>query len=308
MRADRIIIFSLRYISDIWEDGGMPRSRIKFNVLVMILLYPVISGSQSLASSYDTTLVTTFHQGNRTYQVTFLETGQHNVAWSADLVMRWRSSGGAKWHEVSRIKGVRLEKAVKLPTRNGYVDALIISSPGGSAQWISAVLIKRKPPRLRLLLHGEWDKGGFSYRFDRKNRLLGLTFHYSRFHIDVEQVKADGHIFTARDVNWGPARYRFRHGLAYVDTVAEKDASLIDLLLAFGADDYLGVKYIQNADQRSASFNVIEAVIFSPIGILRDKTPPELRSAKRLKAVIDYGKTPYDETKIVDLQPVDESK
>ena len=81
-----------------------------------VLLYPVISGSQSLASSYDTTLVTTFHQGNRAYQVTFLETGQRNVAWSADLVMRWRMSGGAKWHEVSRIKGVRLEKAVKLPT------------------------------------------------------------------------------------------------------------------------------------------------------------------------------------------------
>lgn len=279
-------------------------SRIKFNVFLMILLYSAISDSHAAVATCYTTLVTMFDQGNRTYQVTFLETGQRDVAWPSDLVMRWKSPSRGKWHEVSRIKGVRFENAVKLPTRSGTVDALVVSSPGGSAQFVSVILIKKNQPRLKLLLNRELDKGSFSYRFDRNNRLLGLTFHYYRWHVDVEQGKADGHVFTARDVNWNPAMYRFHHGLAYVDAAAEKDTNLVDLLLAFGADDYLGVKYIHNADQRSTSFNVIQAVIFSPIGILREKTPPELRSAKRLKAVIGYGKTPYDETKIIDLQPV----
>lgn len=280
------------------------KARFKIGILavVMFLSYPVIFCSHSAAAPSDTTLVMAFNQGNRIYQVTFLETGQHDVAWPVDLVMRWRPSGGAKWHEVSRIKGVRLEKAVKLPTRNGAVDALVVSSPGGSAQFVSVVLIKKNLPGLKLLLDGELDKGSFSYRFDRRNRLLGLTFHYNRYHVDIEQGKAGGHVFTARDVNWDPARFRFHHGLAYADAAAEKDASLIDLLLAFGADDYLGVKYIQNVD------HVIEAVIFSPIGILREKTPPEFRSAKRLKAVIEYGKSPDDQTKIVDLQPVSYGK
>ncbi|MHB1459338.1 MAG: hypothetical protein ACYC0V_20705 [Armatimonadota bacterium] len=286
----------------------MLRSKIKFNVFLIMLLFLAMSGGHSSVAPCETTLVTTFHQGNRTYQVTFLETGRRDVPWPSDLVMRWRTSGDVKWHEVSRIKGVRLEKAVKLPTPSGDADVLVVSSPGGSAQFVAVVLIRKNPPGLKLLLDGELDKGSFSYRFDHKNRLLGLTFHYNKWHVDVERGKADGHVFTARDVNWNPAKYRFRHGLVYVDVTAEKDASLIDLLLAFGADDYLEVKYIQNADQRSVSYNVIQVVIFKPIGILREKTPSELRSAKRLKAMIDYSKTPYDETKIIDIKSVDDGE
>ena len=96
--------------------------------------------------------IKTFDWKGRQYEVRFAElpNSNANLAWPQDLVLRWRKPGAKKWHVVSRIPEVRPEKEVKLSDAKGReIYALVVSSPGGSAQFISVVEIDEDPPSSR---------------------------------------------------------------------------------------------------------------------------------------------------------------
>lgn len=243
--------------------------------------------------------VRTFTRYGRAYEVRAIETGERDVAWPEALVMRWRPVSGGAWREVARVDGVRTEKPARLRDARGRgIDALVVSSPGGSAQFISVVQVKRDPPGLKLLLDGELDKGSFDYRYDNHGRLTGFLFHYCRWHVGPNGPGVRGHVLSARRLRWDPARRRFQHGAFYIDRQAESQATLLGLLETPGSSEYLGVRDM--ADSESDR----HVLYYHPIGILRAKTPPSLRSSKWVRATIEYGKSPESEPRLVELRPV----
>lgn len=253
---------------------------MKARLVMPVLLLVAASGA---ARQIETDAIRAFPWHGRAYQVAFQSTGDKNSPWPVDLVLRWRSPHGSKWHTVSCVEGVRLEKSIRLQDGRGRsIDALVVSKPGGSAQFISVVEVAKDPPRLRALLRDERDKGGFCCRFDRSGRLIGLKFTYSAWHEQPSDGLACGHVYTARNIAWLPRERRFRRGPVYVDDAAEAKASLTDVLLATGADCLLGT---QSAHHEKTDTTT---VVYSPRGLLWSKTPPELRSASRIRAVIRY--------------------
>jgi hypothetical protein len=222
------------------------------------------------------------------YQVAFVQTrlpsSQYTLkAWSHDLMMRCRPCGSRHWHEVARIEGVRLEKKVRI-RHSVACDALVVSSPGGSARFISVVEITRSPAGFRTLLRDEADKGSYELLHDKRGMLVGLRFHYLAWHYEPDDGGVRGHVFTVRDLTWSPDSGVFRRGKIRIDEEAERKASLPALLMAIGADQYLNVKNIANGRDTVT-------LTYPPIGILKDKTPSALRSCPRVKAVI---RRPYD--------------
>lgn len=196
---------------------------------------------------------------------------------------------------VSRIEGVRLEKTVRVPGPHGRdIDALVVSAPGGSAQFISVIEIGKSPPKLGALLDRALDKGGFSYLRDKAGRVLGLKFEYQAWHVRPEGLK--GHVFTARKAVWDPELHRFRLGESYVDTQREKAASLLDVLTAICSAELLGMEESRDRDYR------IYAYTYEPTGLLLEKTPPKLRSAKRVRVVVDRGASPDSKPRIASIE------
>ena len=235
----------------------------------------------------------TFSQGNRIYEIRFLDVSRKNNAWNQDLVMRWKASSGGSWHEIDRIPQVRHERMIRLEGKRGKdVEALVVSKPGGSAEYISVVQIDNKIPNLSVILDNEIDKGNFGYRFDNQGRVTGFKFHYTAWHVEPDCTNPEGHVLTCRNIDWIPAQQCFRRGQVYIDEKAEKEASLVDLLLIPGSEQYLGVQNLKSGCREKA------IITYKPVGILRDKTPMKLRSAERIKAVISLG----DEPMLVDLQ------
>lgn len=241
-------------------------------------------------------IVHAFQSQGREYQVAFVEvTKPPNSAWHEDLVMRWRMHGGEQWHVVATVPGVRLERLVRIQ-HHGSHGVMVVSRPGGSAQFISVIEIRKHPPGLRTLLRDELDKGGFDYRFGPREMLIGFKFHYCAWHVSPDVGTETGHILTYRKLYWSPTRGTFSRGKVRIDDQAEREASLADLLLAIGADELLGVKTTNSTDG-----NII--AIFRPVGILRNKTPEPLRSADYVKAVIHVPSDHRQPRKVIDIKP-----
>lgn len=234
------------------------------------------------------------------YQVAFVQTplpsGQYTLkAWSHDLMMRCRPCGSRHWHEVARIEGVRLEKKVRV-WHHVACDALIVSRPGGSAQFISVVEIIRSPAGFRTLLRDEADKGSYELLHDKRGMLVGLRFHYLAWHYEPDDGGMRGHVFTVRDLTWSPDRGMFRRGKVRIDNEAEQKASLPALLMAIGAHEYLNVKDI------SRGIDTV-TLTYPPIGILKNKTPGALRSCPRVKAVIRHPRDYHKPDEVISLEP-----
>ncbi len=214
------------------------------------------------------------------YEVRFVETGR-DPAWREDLVMREKIPGKA-WRTIASVVGVRLEKEVTLLAPAGEkIDALVISKPGGSAQFISVVEIREDRPGLRLLLDRALDKGYFDYRFDQCGHLIGFKMHYLAWHVSPDLLR--GHAYTAVNVGWDSAKRRFRTGPVFVDDEAERKADLTDVLTAIGSDELLGVDKVDCNASRTTTY------VHRPQGLLWSKTPPELRPAERVRVVIKFS-------------------
>jgi len=228
-------------------------------------------------------LVTTFQKDQRVYEVAFIEREDLSGPWPIDLVMRWRKNGEQTWRETANIAGVRLEKAVTLTGPRGEeIEALVVSSPGGSAQFISVIEIIRNPSGFKVLLDREMDKGSFDYRFGPHGELVGLQFHYSAWHVSPPGLT--GHIYTARNIGWNVAKRSFTSGPIYVDDQMEREADLADILLATGSDYMLNTEVSYDEASKTYTF------VYKPEGLLWKKTPPELRSAEKVRAVITVCK------------------
>lgn len=269
---------------------------MKLHIMLAILL----STFAATAWAQEDQVVKTFLSHGRTCQVAFIPSGKAGRPWPDDLVLRWRTlADSGKWHIVSRIVSVRLEKSVTLQSRNGSdIDALVVSYPGGSAQLVSVIEIAKDHPKLRVLLDRELDKGFFDYRYDSEGRLAGFVFHYCAWHVAPDNFALKGHIFTARNIAWLPSEREFRHGAVYVDTDAEEKARLLDVLFEPGSEVYLPITYQHNNSEDTA------VVIYRPIGLLRRKTPPELRSASEVRVVVKLGPSPEYERWISEIAAV----
>ena len=249
----------------------------------MRLVLTLILSALSLAADCcpEQEFVRAFTARGRQYEVRFVEAGGANRSWGEDLVMRWRAPGSKRWHVVERVKQVRLERAVTLSDHRGRkIEALVVLSPGGSAQFISVVEIRKNPPSLKVLLDRALDKGGFKYRYDRAGRLLGFKFEYQAWHVSPDDLH--GHVFTARNVAWDPSKHQFTTGPVSVDSESEKEASLVDVLRAIGSDELLGMEKTHEEKYKTYTY------IYKPIGLLWGKTPAELRSSKRVKVVVKF--------------------
>ena len=261
---------------------------------VAIALLAVLCITASVCAS-EAQVVYAFQSRGREYQVAFTEAPKPpNSPWYEDMIMRWRLPGGNQWHTVAKVPGVRLERLVRIE-HHGVHGAVVASRPGGSAQFISVIEISKHPPGLRTLLRDELDKGGFDYRFDPHGMLTGFRFHYHAWHVGPDIGSEMGHVLTKRDITWSANKHRFFRSLVRIDDEAERKADLADLLLAIGAEEFLGVKTMHTADGSTIA-------IYRPVGILGEKTPKALRSARWVKAVITR---PPDgqPTKVIDMQP-----
>lgn len=262
-------------------------------VAIAALIIFCVSAS---VSADEAQVVNTFQSRGREYQVAFVQGAKPaNSPWDEDLVMRWRSHEGKDWRIVSTVPGVRLEKAVKIEHK-GIHDALVVSRPGGSAQFISVVEVRKEPPGLTVPLRDELDKGGFDCRFDSRRILTGLRFHYCAWHVAPDTGDRTGHVFTLRDIAWSTSTCTFRRGPVRIDDEAERKADLADLLLAIGAEPLLGVKTIHSADGNTIA-------IYRPAGILRGKTPRKMRSAHFVKAVIEVTSDWRKPSRIASIEP-----
>ena len=265
--------------------------------MALVLPSLLVILSLSACSPAEKPFVRTFASHGRVYEVRFVEIPGADRRWGEDLVMRWRASGATQWHVIGKVEQVRLERAVRLPRRRHRdSEALVVSTPGGSAQFISVVEIGRHPPGLRVLLDRALDKGGFRYRFDRAGRLIGFKFQYQAWHVCPDGVR--GHVFTAVNIRWLPTKHRFREGPPYVDREREHKASLVDVLRAIGSADLLGME--ETYDQKSET----HTYIYRPTGLLREKTPVELRSSKKTKVVVKYTPDPENEPYIAQISAV----
>ena len=160
------------------------------------------------------------------------------------------------------------------------IRAIFVTCSGGSA---SHTYVLRLDPRLgtvRQLAYG-LDKEGMDFGYDSKHRLTGMRFHYMRWHVDADKPLT-GHVFTAIDYTWIPSRQAFRVGRVHVDKEAEAQASLVDILSAIGSDYYLGVSQATDEANKTITY------YYRPVGILRDKTPAVLRTAKQIKVTVRY--------------------
>jgi|GEM_PF-2924871 len=175
-------------------------------------------------------------------------------------------------------------RPVRLEARNHRdVQGLFVICAGGSASHVNVFEISASRPYARQLLYN-YDKGGVDYGYDHAGRLRGLRFHYYRWHVDNQRVSLSGHVFTAVDYKWLPERRMFRKGNVHVDREAEQQASLLDLLSAIGSDEFLPVAWVSDANYHRIAY------YYHPVGILRDKTPRELRDAPEVKVEVRYVK------------------
>lgn len=242
-------------------------------------------------------VVRSFKSHGRSYQVAFVERSGRDTAWRQDLVLRWRWPNQKEWHETRSVVGVRLERTVKLRRGNGgQMDAVVVSRPGGSAQFMSVIEITRSPAGLHSLVTDEVDKGGVDYLRDRRGFLTGLRFHYKAWHYGPDQGSADGHVLTVRDLTWSPHDGKFLRGPVRIDREAERKADLSTLLMCVGSDAYLGVKTLSSQGRTVG-------VIYRPVGILRDKTPKVLRGCAYVRADIRLSQDGHKPDELVSLQP-----
>lgn len=240
---------------------------------------------QSACWSRSTGVLRGFSAHGCKYQLAFVET-KDDCPWPIDLVMRKQERTG-RWSDTARVKQVRLERSVVLTGRRGQpVDALVLSSPGGSAQFITVVEIDKTKPRFRVLLDGEIDKGSFRYLLDQRGRLTCLRFSYSAWHVEARGHET-GHVYTARRITWDSVSHAFRRGEVFVDSEAEKKANLVEVLTSIGSDELLGME--ETYDERSMTYTFI----FRPQGLLGQKTPPEFRWTHRLRAVVRCSRDPH---------------
>lgn len=249
----------------------------------------------------DEQFLRTFKWHGRDYEVRFVKGPETELAWPQDLVLRYRLSGNAKWHVVSKITQVRSEKEVILSDARGReIDALVVSSPGCSASFISIVQICKDPPGLRLLLDSARDKGGFDYRYDTAGRLIGLKFHYWAWHVEPGDLQA--HAYTAMNVGWIRAKGQFRKGPVFVDDVREEKATLMDILRHIVDVEETVVHEIPDIDSNTYTY------IYRPVGLLWRKTPPELRSANKVRVVVKHCPEPDREPYIAEIGAVTETR
>ncbi len=183
-------------------------------------------------------------------------------------------------------------RSAKLKGRHGQtMQALFVQCSGGSAAHDYIFEITRSGGKR--LLYG-LEKGGVDYGYDGDGRLTGMRFHYYRWHMDSENRSLSGHVLTAVDYTWLPERQAFRQGQVHVDREAEHEASLLDILSAIGSDEFLPVAYVRDTSGSRIAY------YYRPVGILREKTPVELRSATKVKVEVAYEsrKTSYGETDV----------
>jgi hypothetical protein len=267
--------------------------------LALISLLTAVSTISNCCPDQQQQFSRTFTSHGREYEVRFLESPDYTLIGGYEgLVMRWRKPGGNEWHVVGRMKDLRLEREVRLMDQRGReIDALVVSAAGGSAQFISVIEIRKNTPSLKVILDSALDKDGFKYRYDNAGRLIGFKFEYQAWHVSPDGVS--GHVYTAQNIGWVPSQRRFRTGVPYVDDEREERASLLDVLTAIGSDELLGMT--ESHDEGSDTYTYV----YKPVGLLWRKTPPELRSAKKIRVVIDYSPVPEHEPRIVEIGPVD---
>jgi len=242
-------------------------------------------------------VVRSFKSHGRSYQVALVERPERDPAWCQDLVLRWQWLNQKEWHESQSVTGLRLERTVKLRRGNGeQVDAVVVSRPGGSAQFMSVIQVTRSPAGLHSIVTDEVDKGGVDYLRDRRGFLTGLRFHYMAWHYEPDQGSADGHVLTVRDLTWSPHSGKFLRGPVRIDGEAERKAALSSLLMCVGSYAYLGVKTLSSQEGTVA-------VIYRPVGILRDKTPKTLRSCAYVRADIRLSQDGHKPDALVSLRP-----
>lgn len=195
-------------------------------------------------------------------------------------------------YSLSTITQPMVLRPVKLENRHGQtIQALFVQCSGGSASHDYIFEISARGGKK--LLYG-LEKGGVDYGHDCYGRLTGVRFHYYRWHMDNECHSLSGHVLTAIDYTWLPERQAFRQGQVHVDREAEHKASLLDILSAIGSDAFLPVAYARDTSGSRIAY------YYRPVGILREKTPVELRSATRVKVEVAYEsrKTSYGETDV----------
>jgi len=242
-------------------------------------------------------VVRSFKSHGRSYQVAFVDRPGRDTAWRQDLVLRWQWLNQKVWRETQSVAGVRLERTVKLRRGNGQqMDAVVVSRPGGSAQFMSVVQITRSPAGLHSILTDELDKGRVDYLRDRDGFLTGLRFHHLTWHFEPDQGSAHGHVFTVHDLDWSPRYGKFLARPVRIDAEAERKADLPSLLMCVGSDEYLGV-------QKLSSKGGTVAVIYRPVGILRGKTPRALRSSAYVRADIRLSQDGHKPYALVSLRP-----
>lgn len=268
-------------------------------ILLLLLSCCISAASEPDCETYPPfELMTTFKQEQRVYQVAFIQREETSGPWSIDLIMRWRKNTEQKWHEAAKIPEVLLEKAIRLAGPDGNdIEALVVSNPAASAQFISVIEITKNPPGLKVLLNREWDKWNSDYRYDTQDRLIGFKFNYYAWHVSPWALT--GHVYTARNIGWDPATGSFKRGPVYVDDQREQEADLAEVLLAIGSEYIFELEesYDENTDTHT--------FIYRPQGLLWRKTPPELRSAERVKVVITWRN---DSAVINSIEAINEEK
>lgn len=174
-------------------------------------------------------------------------------------------------------------RPVTLRGRCGQIKrALFVQCSGGSCSHDYIFEITSRAGRVLLC---DLDKGGVDFGYDSEGCLRGMRFHYWRWHVDAVSPLRK-HVYTALDYTWLPQSQRFRHGGVHPDMEAEAKAGLLEILQNVTSDYEYPVSYRSNAAHEPIAY------YYQPVGLLKSKTPPELRGARRVEVEVRYAGRP----------------
>ncbi len=216
-------------------------------------------------------------------------------------VYTWsRRSTASKWTSTGSVSidsyGASTARFVVLPTRRGSnIVAVCIESGGFSRRSLDMVAVLFPGSSASRSLFSHWHEADVLYEY-RKGALHGINLGFAAWHANAGGSKLPGHILLRREFIWDRKALRFLPKEYRPDLLAENRLSLAAALLTPGSQPILGVR-------REEPIDDYLVYTYSPVGILKAKTPKEYWSAKRVKVLLKrVGEAQSGEYRIVSYE------
>lgn len=225
----------------------------------------------------------------------------------------WRNAGSDQvWGPITdrlQLVGLRCPQELKqinlsLPGGKSLI-AVVALGEGDTTNWLYIVQIITEPsvlPTLQVKLNKSHE-GGVDFHWDKVGALESVRLQYVAMHVLSNRSLFPGHIILAREYSWSSSKRSFVAGPFIVDEKAERELSLVDILLYPGTTERLGIKVNHNEKTGDTEY------VFQPKGILIAKLPKDVQKARLVKVTLGRSrtsKTGAEEQEVLSIKTVRE--